>query len=107
MAARLGIDPSEIYRVKDLGGAVGQVLGGKIFLDPKAFRAGFDSRLGRVVSPLENLKRTILHEHAHVMQSLKHADDYWSGVASVVDRFERVAYRFEDFFYGILRRSGR
>ena len=107
MADRLGIDPELVFRVKSLGGASGQTLGGRIFLDPKAFRAGFDARLGRMVSPLENLKRTLIHERAHVLQSLKHPDAYWSGQAAIIDAFEKTAYRFEDFWYGAMRRAGR
>jgi len=111
MASRLGIDPDEILRVRELGGPVGQTVGGSRFwLDPKAFRAGVDARLNRMVSPLENLKRTIIHEHAHVMQGAKRADAYWEAVEgnkALHDWLEAVAYRFEDFYYGVLNRRGK
>ena len=79
-AARLGIDQSEVHGITNLGGsATGATMGGRIHLDPRAFREVFDSRLGRTVSPIENLKRNLIHEHAHVLQSTKRADLYWSG----------------------------
>lgn len=105
-AARLGIDPSEVHGITNLGGsATGATMGGRIHLDPRAFRQGFDSRLGRTVSPIENLKRNLIHEHAHVLQSTKRADLYWSGTPASRQSLEEVAYRFEDFWYGRIQRQ--
>mgnify|MGYP000851322793 FL=1 len=84
-------------------------MGGRIHLGSRAFRQVYDARLGRTVSPMENLKRNLIHEHGHVLQSSKHPDLYWSGTPASRQALEKSAYRFEDFWYGATqsRAAGR
>lgn len=63
---------------------------GRIDLFPNAF------------SDEEQLIRTIIHEKCHVMQLIKYGKKY---VQDNLDFMEKRAYRFEDFYYRILKRK--
>lgn len=62
---------------------------GRIDLLPNAFRNE------------EQLLRTIIHEKCHVKQLKKYGKKY---VQDNLDEMERVAYKFEDFYYSIVKR---
>lgn len=98
-AAKLGIHPNKIYRIDDLGENItGTTIGGLfIKLSPLAFKRAYDRRLGREVSPRENLKRTLLHENRHLWQAENIPDKYWN--PKYRDELEADAYTYEDTEY--------
>lgn len=65
---------------------------GRIDLFPSAFRDE------------ETLVKTIIHERCHVLQLRKHGKDYCQ---IHLDKMEKEAYRFEDFWYNIVRKRVR
>jgi len=62
---------------------------GRIDLFPNAFRDE------------ETLLRTIIHERCHVLQLKKHGKEY---TQKNLDKMEEEAYKFEDFWYNIVRK---
>lgn len=63
---------------------------GRIDLFPNAFKDE------------ETLVRTIIHERCHVLQLRKHGKGY---AQEYLDKMEKEAYRFEDFWYNIVRKK--
>ncbi len=63
---------------------------GRIDLFPNAFKDE------------ETLVRTIIHERCHVLQLRKHGKGY---AQEYLDEMEKEAYRFEDFWYNIVRKK--
>ena len=62
---------------------------GRIALFPNAFKDE------------ETLVRTIIHERCHVLQLKKHGKEY---TQFHLDKMEEEAYKFEDFWYNIVRK---
>jgi len=98
----------------------GTTVGGLfIKLSPIAFKRAYDRRLGREVSPRENLpnfsfllgkekkslikrkekflKRTLLHENRHLWQAENIPDKYWN--PKYRNELEVDAYTYEDAEY--------
>lgn len=65
---------------------------GRIDLFPSAFKDE------------ETLVKTIIHERCHVLQLRKHGKDYCQ---NHIDKMEKEAYRFEDFWYNVVRKRVR
>lgn len=65
---------------------------GRIDLFPSAFRNE------------ETLVKTIIHERCHVLQLRKYGKDYCQ---IHLDKMEKEAYKFEDFWYNIVRKRVR
>jgi len=98
-AVKLGIVPYKVYKIEYLGeGIIGVTVGGQVMkLSPLAFRRVYEKRLGRYISPRENLKRALFHEDRHIWQAENMPDKYWN--PEYMEELECDAYAYEDAKY--------